>query len=298
MSNKEIFLKSFADLLHSYDKFIKYAAHNYCYCSEKKKKDEYNDNYYEYLNDCKKVYKEIEKDNLGKYNIQIRDIKKILYDIHLEKDLCIVKNKQNKPIAISFIKNNFKFHDFFEAKLDKNPYIHYKDFIIMNIYFSRRKMKSFKITHSYMNFTKKINQKRSLKKLYKLISLMLDMYNYDSLDTSSKNYNSLEIRTKKFKKLYDFYKGYAFNCLFSIEKELIFNIFANHKLFKIEKEELFNDGKQRYVIVYKDMLKLIYFSLYKDQLYCNPLLYNAVKDEDFRLYAIEFLRDYMTMSLV
>lgn len=38
MSNKEIFLKSFADLLHSYDKFIKYAAHNYCYCSEKKKK--------------------------------------------------------------------------------------------------------------------------------------------------------------------------------------------------------------------------------------------------------------------
>lgn len=168
----------------------------------------------------------------------------------------------------------------------------------MNLYFSRRKMKSFKITHSYMNFTKKINQKRSLKKLYKLISLMLDMYNYDSLDTSSKNYNSLEIRTKKFKKLYDFYKGYAFNCLFSIEKELIFNIFANHKLFKIEKEELFNDGKQRYVIVYKDMLKLIYFSLYKDQLYCNPLLYNAVKDEDFRLYAIEFLRDYMTMSLV
>lgn len=159
MSNKEIFLKSFADLLHSYDKFIKYAAHNYCYCSEKKKKDEYNDNYYEYLNDCKKVYKEIEKDNLGKYNIQIRDIKKILYDIHLEKDLCIVKNKQNKPIAISFIKNNFKFHDFFEAKLDKNPYIHYKDFIIMNLYFSRRKMKSFKITHSYMNFTKKLIKK-------------------------------------------------------------------------------------------------------------------------------------------
>lgn len=300
MSNKETFLKSFTNLLYLYDEFVKlvkYVADNY-HCLEKKKRDEYNNNYYKHFNDYKKAYEEIEKDGLEKYNIQIRDIKKILCDLQLEKDLYIVKNEQNRPIAISFIKKKFGLCKVFKAKSDNDFYVNYEEFTIMNLYFSKRKMKSFRISLSRMNFKKKIDQKRSLKRLYKLISLMLDMYNnYYISDTTSKKYDNLEIRMKKFKKLYNFYKHYPFNRIFSIKKELVFNIFNNHKSFKVEKEELFEDGTQRYVIVYKDSLKLIYFSLHKDQLYCDPLLYHAIKDGDFRLYSIEFLRNYMTMEI-
>ena len=295
MSNKEIFLKSFTNLLYLCDNFIKYAAYDYSYL-EKKKRDEYNDNYYKYLNYYKKAYEEIEKDSLEKYNIQISDIKKVLYNLRLEKDLYIVKNKQNKPIAISFIRKS-GFYSFYDIK-NSLPYISYKNHTIVSLNFSKKKMKSFKMNYSIINLKKKIDQKRNLKKLYKFIDLILDMYNHKTFDSTSKDYDSLETRTKKFKKFLVFYDDYLYNRMFGIKKDIIFKLFNNNKLFKIEKEDLICD-QQEYVIVYNNSLKLIYFSLYKEQVYCNDFsLYGEKKDEDYRLCAIEFLRDYMTMSLV
>lgn len=295
MSNKEIFLKSFTNLLYLCDKFIKYAAYD-CSYLEKKKRDEYNDNYYKYLNYYKKAYEEIEKDSLEKYNIQINDIKKVLYNLRLEKDLYIVKNKQNKPIAISFIRKS-GFYSFYDIK-NSLPYISYKNHTIVSLNFSKKKMKSFKMNYSIINLKKKIDQKRNLKKLYKFIDLILDMYNHKTFDSTSKDYDSLETRTKKFKKFLVFYDDYLYNRMFGIKKDIIFKLFNNNKLFKIEKEDLICD-QQEYVIVYNNSLKLIYFSLYKEQVYCNDFsLYGEKKDKDYRLCAIEFLRDYMTMSLV
>ena len=293
MSNKEIFLKSFADLLHSYNKLIKHSAFSDTFIEEKKEKN--NNYYYKYLNDYEKIYEKIEKDNLEKYNIKIKDIKKIIYDLKLEKELRIIKDKHNKPIAIVY---NFSFYNYNMTIKNDNLYINRKRYNVISLNFSKRKMYSFKRNSFLMCSKEKIDQKKSLKKLYKLIYLILDMYNHRTFDIKSKDYNSLEIRAIKFNKFIKFYTEYFYNVLFSIKKDLIFNTFNNHKLFKIEKEDTPSDDKQHYVIVYKNQLKLIHFSLYKNQLYCdNCSLYNKNRKGDYRLYAREFLRDYVTMGL-